>query len=107
MNDYRLLWKLKLKLRKWTTSIHVLFGFLCAALIPYYPVASVALLAGFAFDQWWEYKNSLALQMRQNSGKESGASSEADWWEGGVCSFAIGMGIVLILTLLKVYPLTK
>ncbi len=96
MDDYRFLWKLRLKLRKWTTPIHFLFGSLCAALIPYYPVASGFLLAGFAFDQWWEYK----ITTDPKNGDD-----EKDWWEGGVCSFAIGMGIVLILTWLKVYPL--
>jgi hypothetical protein len=71
--------------------MHFLFGFLCAALIPYYPVASGFLLAGFAFDEWWEWR------LINDTG-------EQDWWEGGVCSFAIGMGIVLVLTWLKVYP---
>jgi hypothetical protein len=95
MNNYRWLWELKQKLRKWTTPIHFLFGFLCAALIPYYPVASIALLAGFAFDEWWDYKN---------ADDEPDHESEKDWWEG-LCAFAIGMGIVLLLTWLKVYPL--
>ena len=92
MNNYRLLWNLKLKLRKWTTPIHILFGFLCAALIPYYPVASIALLGGFAFFEWWQYKSKTDIE------------SEKDWWEGGVAAFAIGMGVVLLLTLLGVYP---
>jgi len=95
MNDYRLLWKLKLKLRKWTTPIHVLFGFLCAALIPYYPVASIILILWFGSDEVWDYIAS--------KGKPD-HESEKDFWEG-LCAFAIGMGIVLILTLFKVYPL--
>lgn len=92
MKDDKKLYGLKLRLRKWTTPFHIMFGLLCAALIPYYPVASGFLLVTFGFDEWWQYKT-------------IDPKSEKDFWEGGVCAFAIGMGIVLILTLVGVYPI--
>jgi hypothetical protein len=87
----RKLWELRIKLRKWTTPFHVLFGLLLAALFPYYPLASIILFAGFAFDEWWDYKSGQDIE------------SQKDFWEG-LCAFSIGMGVVLILRALRVYP---
>jgi hypothetical protein len=82
------LWTLKLKLRKWTTPFHILSGLLIAALIPYYPIASVLLLAGFGFFEWWNWKI-------------LGDTSDMDFWEGLAAMF-VGCGIVLLLTLLHI-----
>jgi len=90
-DSHRKLYQIKLKFREITTPIHFAFGFLLAALFPYYPVASVTLLAAFAFSQWWEYH------------KKTDIESDEDFWEG-YAALAIGMGIVLILTILDIYP---
>jgi len=88
MNDHLYLWQLRSKLRKWTTPFHILAGLLIAALIPYYPVAAVLLLASIGFIEYWQEKN-------------TGDTGVADFWEIVFATF-IGSGTVLILKLLGV-----
>jgi hypothetical protein len=86
------LYQLKLKLKKITSFVHVIFGLLLAALIDKYPVASALLLAAFAGYEIWE---DIAL------GKKG--DSYRDFWEV-LASFAVGMAVVLTLNMLGVYP---
>jgi len=88
MKNHLKLWSLKIKLRKWTSPIHILAGLLIAALIPYYPVAAILLFAGIAFSEYWGWKVE----------KDTGA---ADWWEILLGTF-IGSGVLLILKIIGV-----
>lgn len=71
--------------KKWTVSVHILLGLLCAALVPLglWPLG-IAILGLFALDEWWEDRN---------SGKKEG---EVDWW-WAFAAFLTGVGIICIL----------
>lgn len=82
------LWALKIKLRKWTTPIHLACGLLIAALIPYFPAAAALLLVAMGLIEYWQEKN-------------IGDTGLEDFWEIVVATF-IGSGIILTLRIVGV-----
>ena len=86
--NHRKLWLFKIKLRKYTTIFHILAGLLIAALIPYYPVAAVILIASMGFLEYWQEQ-------------KIGDTGVTDFWEIVTATF-VGTGIILILKLIGV-----
>ena len=79
--------KLKLKLRKWTSPIHFLYGAGCALMAVRCFPASVALILLFALYEYWDdYAHS---RVRDSEGVD-------DFWEA-FAFYSIGLLIVLIL----------
>ena len=81
--SYNKLYALKVKLRKWTTPIHLAGGAFCAWLVPYYPVASALLVASFAFFEWWQWK-------------KTDDTGDQDFWEA-IVGFVFGMISIMVL----------
>ena len=79
--------KLKLKLRKWTSPIHFLYGIGCVLVaIKFFP-ASFALILLFALYEYWDdYAHSMA---RDSEGVD-------DFWEA-FAVYSVGLLIALIL----------
>lgn len=76
----------ELRLRKWTTPIHWLFGFLCDFLI-----YTFGILAGWGMMGifgWWEKWNDYCDGTKQGS---------ADWWESFL-TFCIGQVVLALLS---------
>jgi hypothetical protein len=82
-----LLWKLKVKLRKWTTPVHILCGLVIAFAGHYCPPLAVLLFAGVAFDEYWEWKI-----------KGPRDDSQIDFWEILAATFAGGAIVILLLS---------
>ena len=79
--------KLKIKLRKWTSLIHFLYGAGCVLLAVKCFPASLSLMLLFALYEYWDdYAHSMA---RDSEGAD-------DWWEAFVV-YSVGLLIVLIL----------
>jgi hypothetical protein len=81
--------RLKTRLRKWTTPIHLLFGIMCCiASIQFFP-AGIIILVIFAGAELW------------NDHCDNTNEGYMDWWESFL-TFCITFAIALVLNWLKV-----
>jgi hypothetical protein len=82
------LWKVRLKLRKWTTPIHILCGLIIAFAAYYCPPLAVILFVGIGGDEYWEWKR-----------KGPGDDSPIDFWEVLAAIFAGAAILILLLSM--------
>jgi hypothetical protein len=88
VRDYRL----GVKLRKWTTSVHWAFGLLCGVVSSLFFPGGIVLLAIFAGNQIWNDKE------EKSRNKEYIRTGCTDWWESFLV-FCIVFTIAVILDL--------
>lgn len=88
MTEYQFLWKLKAKLRKWTTPIHILCGVVIAFAAHYCPPLAIVLFIGIGADEYWEWRI-----------KGENDDSQKDFWEVLAAIFGAGAVVVLLLSL--------
>lgn len=82
-------WFVRFLLRKPTVVFHVLLGFLCAILSPWFPLPSTLAIVMFSVFEWWQ-------------AEVDGDCGHLDFWDG-VLGYGIGLGVLGIMLLKGVF----